>query len=110
MSAGNQVDPRIVLRVVAKQHLSRADTLSRKSRIAPKARTQIRSGTSTAGAANNLIALTQADSRAVILLVGEGNYAARYQNFLKHYQDIVKRSPKAKVFDLRLDDRITVKE
>ena len=58
----------------------------------------------------NVRLIAQAESRAVILLVGEGNYAARYQNFLKHYQDIVKRSPKAKVFDLRLDDRITVKE
>ncbi|HXA52573.1 MAG TPA: FtsQ-type POTRA domain-containing protein [Candidatus Acidoferrum sp.] len=58
----------------------------------------------------NVRLVAQADSRAVILLVGEGNYAARYQNFLKHYQDIVKRSPKAKVFDLRLDDRITVKD
>lgn len=58
----------------------------------------------------NVRLIAQADSRAVILLVGEGNYAARYQNFLKHYQDIVKRSPKAKVFDLRLDDRITVKD
>jgi len=58
----------------------------------------------------NVRLIAQADTRAVILLVGEGNYAARYQNFLKHYQDIVKRSPKAKIFDLRLDDRITVKE
>jgi cell division protein FtsQ len=58
----------------------------------------------------NVRVVAQAEGRAVILLVGEGNYAARYQNFMKHYQDIVKRSPKAKVFDLRLDDRITVKE
>jgi len=58
----------------------------------------------------NVRLVAQTEGRAVILLVGEGNYAARYQNFVKHYQDIVKRSPKAKVFDLRLDDRITVKE
>lgn len=54
--------------------------------------------------------VVQAEGRAVILLVGEGNYAARYQNFVKHYPEIVKRSPNAKIFDLRLDDRITVKE
>lgn len=54
--------------------------------------------------------VVQAENRGVILLVGEGNYAARYQNFVKHYPEIVKRSPKARVFDLRLDDRITVKE
>ena len=43
-------------------------------------------------------------------MVGEGNYAARYQNFVKHYPEIIKRSPNARIFDLRLDDRITVKE
>ena len=43
-------------------------------------------------------------------MVGEGNYAARYQNFLKHYPEIAKRSPQARTFDLRLDDRITVKD
>lgn len=54
--------------------------------------------------------VAQAEGRAVILMVGEGNYAARYQNFVKHYPEIVKRSPNAKIFDLRLDDRITVKD
>ena len=54
--------------------------------------------------------IVQADNRAVILMVGEGNYAARYQNFLKHYPEIAKRSPQARTFDLRLDDRITVKD
>jgi len=54
--------------------------------------------------------VVQANDRAAILLVGEGNYAARYQNFVKHYPEIFKRSPKARMFDLRLDDRITVKD
>lgn len=54
--------------------------------------------------------VVQAQNRAVILMMGEGNYAARYQNFVKHYPEIIKRSPNAKIFDLRLDDRITVKD
>src|ERR1035438_10218353 len=42
------------------------------------------------------------------LLLGDGNYAQRFQNFLNHYPEIRKGSPLAKVFDLRLDGRITV--
>ncbi len=58
----------------------------------------------------NVRLIAQAGHGAVILQVGEGNYAARYQNFVKHYPEIIKRSPNARIFDLRLDDRITVKE
>jgi hypothetical protein len=43
-------------------------------------------------------------------MMGESNFARRYQNFVGHYPEIRKRSPEAKAFDLRLDDRITVKE
>ncbi len=41
---------------------------------------------------------------------GRRQLRARFQNFLNHYPEIRKGSPEAKVFDLRLDDRITVKE
>jgi cell division protein FtsQ len=58
----------------------------------------------------NIRAVSQVDRRAVTLLMGDGNYARRYQNFVSHYPEIRKRSPDAKTFDLRLDDRITVKE
>jgi cell division protein FtsQ len=58
----------------------------------------------------NIRIITQKDSRALTLLMGEGGYARRYQNFIKHYPEIVKRSPQARIFDLRLEDRITVKE
>jgi cell division protein FtsQ len=50
------------------------------------------------------------DGQAVELILGDGNYAARAGNFKKHYPEIRKRSPDATVFDLRLDDRIIVKE
>ncbi|HTP32667.1 MAG TPA: FtsQ-type POTRA domain-containing protein [Candidatus Acidoferrales bacterium] len=59
---------------------------------------------------DNIRVVAQVDHRAVTLLMGEGNFARRYQNFVAHYPDIRKRSPEAKAFDLRLDDRITVKE
>jgi cell division protein FtsQ len=46
----------------------------------------------------------------VELMLGEANFAYRYQNFLSHYPEIHKGSPRAKVFDLRLDGRITARE
>ena len=58
----------------------------------------------------NVRIIVQAERRAITLLLGDGNYARRYQHFVKNYPEIVKRSPQARIFDLRLDDRITVKE
>ena len=58
----------------------------------------------------NIRIITQVDRRALTLLMGDGSYARRYQHFVKTYPEIVKRSPQARIFDLRLDDRITVKE
>jgi cell division protein FtsQ len=54
--------------------------------------------------------VAQVEHRALELLLGDGNYARRFQNFLNHYAEIRKRSPEVKTFDLRLDDRITTKE
>ena len=54
--------------------------------------------------------VAQENHRAVELLIGDTNFGSRYQNFLKHYPDIQKQSPGTKVFDLRLDDRITAKD
>ena len=59
---------------------------------------------------DNIRVVTQMDHRALTLVMGEGNFARRYQHFVSHYPEIRKRSPEAKAFDLRLDDRITVKE
>ena len=50
------------------------------------------------------------ENHAVELLLGDTNYGRRYQNFLKFYPDIEKQSPGGKVFDLRLDGRITAKD
>jgi cell division protein FtsQ len=54
--------------------------------------------------------VAQVERRTVDLMMGDGNFALRYQNFVSHYPEIQKRSPEVKTFDLRLDDRITAKE
>jgi cell division protein FtsQ len=58
---------------------------------------------------DNIRFVCQVDRTIVALLMGDGNYARRYQNFVAHYAEIRRNSPDAKEFDLRLDDRITVK-
>jgi cell division protein FtsQ len=50
------------------------------------------------------------DGRMVTLLLGDQNFAVRYQNFLNHYAEIHERMPNANSLDLRLEDRITVVE
>jgi cell division protein FtsQ len=51
--------------------------------------------------------VAQVENRALELMIGDGNFARRYQNFLTHYPEIRKRSPNVKTFDLRLDGQIT---
>ncbi len=50
------------------------------------------------------------DDRMVTLLLGDQNFAIRYQNFLNHYAEIREKMPNATSLDLRLEDRITVVE
>jgi cell division protein FtsQ len=54
--------------------------------------------------------VARVENHAVELLMGDSGFGDRYMRFLSHYADIRKKSPDGKVFDLRLDDRITVKE
>jgi cell division protein FtsQ len=58
----------------------------------------------------NIRILAQVDNRPVELILGNTDFGRRYQNFVSHYPEILKTSPAAKVFDLRLDGRITAKE
>lgn len=58
---------------------------------------------------DNLRVVAQMDGRAVELLLGDGNYARRFQAFLAHYPEMRKRSETTAIFDLRLDDRITAR-
>jgi cell division protein FtsQ len=59
---------------------------------------------------SNIRIVVQMDGRVLELILGEDNLGSRYRNFLKHYPEIRKRSPEVRVFDLRLDDRITARE
>ncbi|MBZ5626804.1 MAG: cell division protein FtsQ/DivIB, partial [Acidobacteriia bacterium] len=56
---------------------------------------------------DNIRIVTQTQHRTVELIMGDNNFGRRLQNFLSHYAEIERRSPHAKRFDLRLDDRIT---
>ena len=58
----------------------------------------------------NVRIVAQVENRAVELLIGDSNFGRRYQNFLKFYPEIQKQSPGGKVFDLRLEGRITAKD
>lgn len=58
----------------------------------------------------NIRIVAQVENRAVELLLGDSDFGRRYQNFLSHYDEIRKRSPGVKRFDLRLEDRITARE
>jgi hypothetical protein len=44
--------------------------------------------------------------RQLELWLGEKNYQARFQNFADHFDEIVRQSDGASVFDLRLDGRV----
>ncbi len=58
----------------------------------------------------NIRIVAQVEQRALELIVGDSNFARRFQNFINNYPEIRKRSPEVKTFDLRLDDRITAKD
>jgi cell division protein FtsQ len=58
----------------------------------------------------NLRIVAQVEERPVELILGDANFAKRYQNFVNNYGEIRKISPSAKTFDLRLDGRIMTKE
>jgi len=60
--------------------------------------------------AENIRVVAKVGDSPVELMLGDANFGARYQNFLNNYPEIHKHSPRARVFDLRLDDRITTKE
>jgi cell division protein FtsQ len=57
----------------------------------------------------NIRIVAQVENRAVELMMGNGNFAQRYQNFLAHYPEIGKRSPNVRSFDLRLDGQVTAR-
>jgi cell division protein FtsQ len=58
--------------------------------------------------AENLRLTQPWDGRMVTLLLGDHDFALRYQNFVRNYAEIRRRLPDANTLDLRLEDRITV--
>ncbi len=58
----------------------------------------------------NIKITSNAGQHAIVLWMGDQNFAGRLQSFNNHYADIQKRLPGAATLDLRLDDRITVVE
>jgi len=63
-----------------------------------------------AGDPDNVRVVARVNNQTVELLMGDTNFEARYRAFLAHFAEIRGKSPDGKTFDLRLDDRITVKE
>ena len=61
------------------------------------------------GDPDNLVVTEVVQNHAVRLLLGNRNYLSRLSNFMAHYPDIGRRLPQARIFDLRLDDRITAR-
>jgi cell division septal protein FtsQ len=59
---------------------------------------------------DNLKVTVPRDGHIMTLLLGDRNYAQRYQNFLSYYSKIKRSLPNAATLDLRLDDRITAVE
>ncbi len=59
---------------------------------------------------SDLRIVARVEDRAIELMLGEENFAARYQNFLNNYPEIKRQSPDARTFDLRLEDRITARK
>jgi cell division septal protein FtsQ len=53
--------------------------------------------------------ITTVDGNPVELWLGDQHYRSRYLNFVNHYRQIHGDSPRASIFDLRLDDRILVR-
>jgi cell division protein FtsQ len=59
---------------------------------------------------SNVRLVAQVSGRGVELIVGDTDFGKRYRTFQSHFAEIDRRFPDAKTFDLRLGDRITVKE
>ena len=56
---------------------------------------------------NDLIVAEHVDGAVVNLMLGDGKYAERLQNFLANYAEIKAKRPGTKVLDLRVDGVIT---
>jgi len=62
------------------------------------------------GALDNVRVIADLDGRAIELWIGDRAYRSRYMNFVNHYDEIRGHSEQARVFDLRMDDRILARQ
>jgi cell division protein FtsQ len=58
----------------------------------------------------NLVVYRAHGDRVITLLLGNRNYGTRYRNYLRHRNDVDQNASDAKVLDLRVEDRITIRE
>lgn len=56
----------------------------------------------------NLSVTMKADDRAVVLMLGNNDFRNRLDRFTQHYPEIRKHAPQATLFDVRLENRITL--
>lgn len=62
-----------------------------------------------AASIHDLAVIADIDGKGLELWLGDRHYRSRYTNFLSHYQEIKAHSETARIFDLRLDDRISTR-
>jgi cell division protein FtsQ len=62
------------------------------------------------GALDNVRVISDLAGRAIELWIGDHAYRSRYMNFVNHYGEIRSHSEQARVFDLRMDDRILARQ
>jgi len=58
---------------------------------------------------DDLRVVADLDGKAYELWLGDTNFGSRFHNFAEHLADLRAGSPKATVFDLRIDDRIVAR-
>jgi cell division protein FtsQ len=58
---------------------------------------------------DDLRVMADIDGKTYDLWLGDTNFGSRFHNFTEHLADLRAGSPNAKVFDLRIDDRITAR-
>jgi cell division protein FtsQ len=64
---------------------------------------------SNAASAQDIRIIADVEGRGLELWLGDQHFRSRYQNFLNHYDEIKNHSDNARIFDLRLDDRISTR-
>ena len=62
-----------------------------------------------AAGAQDMRVIADVEGQGLELWLGERNFQSRYMNFLNHYDEIKGHSENARIFDLRMDDRISTR-